>query len=275
MGRKPSPGLRNRNGTWHIDKTIRGRRIRVSCETSDLEEAERLLSHILETHRKTSKFGERPVRSFADAAVKFVTEHEHKRSLEDDISRLKHLMPFIGAIPIERITMDTLKPWIDHRRQERVSTTTINHGLQVVRHILNLAAFEWHDDNGLSWLERAPRIKLFPVHDRKEPHPLSWSEQDRLFHHLPDHLREMATFGVNTGCRDREICGLRWAWEQRVESLGTSVFIVPGAHVKNGRDRLIVLNTLAMDVVDRNREKHPTHVGTSKNRFQFRCTALS
>ena len=37
---------------------------------------------------------------------------------------------------------------------------TINYGLQVVRRILNLAAEEWKDEDGLSWLSIAPKIKL-------------------------------------------------------------------------------------------------------------------
>ena len=70
----------------------------------------------------------------------------------------------------------------------------------------------------------------------------------------------MALFAVNTGCRDREICGLRWEWEVKVPELETIVFIIPGAHVKNGRDRLVVLNRIALSIVESWRGKHPTHV---------------
>ena len=52
----------------------------------------------------------------------------------------------------------------------------------------------------------------------------------------------MALFAVNTGCRDSEVCSLRWEWEVVVPALGTSVFIIPGSRVKNGDDRLVVLN---------------------------------
>jgi hypothetical protein len=37
----------------------------------------------------------------------------------------------------------------------------INHGLKVVRRILNLAQSEWLNENGLTWLAAAPKIKLF------------------------------------------------------------------------------------------------------------------
>ncbi len=70
----------------------------------------------------------------------------------------------------------------------------------------------------------------------------------------------MALFAVNTGCRDGEICGLMWDWEVEVPELGTSVFIVPGSRVKNGDERLVVLNRVARSVVEGHRDQHPTHV---------------
>jgi integrase len=65
---------------------------------------------------------------------------------------------------------------------------------------------------------------------------------------------------VNTGCRDAEICGLRWDWEVEVPALCTSVFIIPTARVKNGDDRLVVLNSAARSVVQARRGLHVTHV---------------
>ena len=55
----------------------------------------------------------------------------------------------------------------------------------------------------------------------------------------------MALFAVNTGCRDAEICNLQWGWEVEVPELGTSVFIIPGSRVKNGEERVVVLNRIS------------------------------
>lgn len=51
---------------------------------------------------------------------------------------------------------------------------------------------------------------------------------------------------VNTGCRDGENCKLRWEWELKLSSMNTSVFIIPGSFVKNGDERLVMLNRNAM-----------------------------
>lgn len=41
---------------------------------------------------------------------------------------------------------------------------------------------------------------------------------------------------------------------------GHIVFIIPGDHVKNGDERLVVLNRVAKSVVENKRGVHPTHV---------------
>ena len=216
----------------------------------------------MEQTRQAQVYGVRPSRTFEQAAAKFVLENQHKRSILDDVSRLKGLMPWIGGATVDKLHMGTLQPWIIDRRSAGCAAGTINNGLQIVRRILNLAASEWMDERGLTWIDAPAKIKLIANPERRQPHPLDWDEQTRLFAELPDHLAEMALFAVNTGCRDSEICGLRWDWEVQVPELDTIVFIVPGTHVKNGAERLVVLNRVARSVVDSCRGRHQTHVFT-------------
>jgi integrase len=82
----------------------------------------------------------------------------------------------------------------------------------------------------------------------------------RLFQELPDHLARMALYKVNTGCREQEVCRLRWDYEVRVPELDTSVFVIPKDYVKNGEEHLVVLNRVARSVVESLRGLHPTHV---------------
>ena len=76
----------------------------------------------------------------------------------------------------------------------------------------------------------------------------------------------MALFKVNTGCREQEVCGLRWAWEIPVPELDTSVFLIPATTVKNGQERLVVLNRVAKSVVDALRGGHDDYVFAYKGR---------
>jgi integrase len=218
----------------------------------------------MEETRQAQIYGVRPSRTFEQAAAKFVIENQHKRSIDDDVSRLKGLMPWMGQSPLEKIHMGNLQPWIDHRRKEGASAGTINHGLKVVRRIVNLASTDWVDEYGLTWLLNPPKVRLLPDTAKRQPYPLSWDEQLQLFRQLPEHLESMALFAVNTGCRDSEVCNLRWSWEVKVPELEATAFIVPGGYVKNGHDRLVVLNRIAASVVNGRRRTHPTHV------FSFR-----
>ena len=52
MGRKRTPGLRNRHGIWHIEKQILGQSIHESTGTSNLEKAELILARRIEDEGK-------------------------------------------------------------------------------------------------------------------------------------------------------------------------------------------------------------------------------
>jgi len=262
-----------RGNVWYVQKQIRKRRIRESCGTGSLAEAEKYLAHRIETIRQAAVYGVRPRHVFREAATRYVDEAT-KRSIKDDILHLRLLQPFIGDLFLEDVHMGTLQPFIQARKaqglkkgmKKGVKNRTVNFGLQVVRHVLNLAASEWIDDGGQTWLAHAPKIKLLREDDKRDPYPLSWGEQARLFAELPQYLERAALFAVNTGCRDQEVCNLLWEWEVAVPALETSVFILPGPAVKNRMDRLVVLNRIASAVIEEKRGEHPTHVFSCRGR---------
>jgi integrase len=272
MGRKKVPGLINRKGIWHIDKVVRGRRICESTGESDIEKAEEYLARRIEEVRQADIFGVRPKRTWRQAATKYLREAT-KTTIGRDGDLLENLDPFIGDLSLEAVHMGTLQAFIENRKGfirdgKRVAwkKRTINYGLQVVRRILNLAACEWMDEHGMTWLSNAPKIKLLREDDKKEPYPLSWAEQFRLFRELPVHLEKMALFKVNTGCREAEVCGLKWEWEVEIPESNASAFIIPGQCVKNREDRLVVLNRVAKAVVDEMRGVHSVYVFTYKEK---------
>ena len=266
MGRKRTPGLYKRGEFWHIDKQVFGQRLCESTYTDSLEEAEKYLANRIESLRQVAMYGARPKRTFREAATKFLVENQHKRSIYDDTVRLKDLDKYIGDLYIDNIHMSALQPFIEAKKNDGRKMQTINHGLKVVRRILNLAANEWVNNSGLTWLGNAPKIRLLPTNDIRRPYPLNWEEQERLFKELPYHLRQMALFAVNTGCRDQEICSLGWRWEIKIPELNTSVFIIPGTEVKNGEDRLVVLNKTALSVINEARGQHSGRVFTYNGR---------
>jgi integrase len=105
-----------------------------------------------------------------------------------------------------------------------------------------------------------PLIPLPKDTDARPPYPLSRDEQELLFSELPKHLLNMALFKVNSGCREQGVCGLRWDWEVRVSDQDTSVFMIPSPQVKNGEERIVVLNRAAASVIKRQRGLHAEYV---------------
>ncbi len=251
---KRTPGLvrRGKNGIWTIDKRIRGYgRLFESTGTSNRQEAEQYLIFRLEQVRNEIVYGIKPDHTFRQAATKYLLENEHKRSIDRDAQSLRFLDAFIGSLALRQVHQDSLGPFIASRKSEGLKSNTINRDLAVVRRVLKLAARLWRDERGNPWLETPPLIRMLDWQDARKPYPISWGEQERLFAELPNHLREMALFKVNTGTREAEVCGLRWDWEISIPELASSVFLIPGELVKNGEDRLVVLNSVARAVVNR------------------------
>ena len=265
MGRKKSPGLKKRGRIWWIDKRIKGYgRVAESCGTTNLTEAEQYLTFRLNEIRNAVVYGVRPTRTFQQAAIKFLEDHQGRKLLERYVHAFDRVMPHIGHLRLDRIHNDTLSSYRRARRADGVSAGTISKELSCVRRVLNLAARVWRHENGMSWLDAPPLIEMEKGATRK-PYPLSWEEQDRLFRELPAHLQRIALFKVNTGCRKEEVLQLRWNWEVQVPELDTSVFILPcndEFETKNSQERIVVLNSIARRVVDEQRGKHPEFVFT-------------
>jgi integrase len=266
MGRSRTSGIvTDENGNKVVNKVYQGRRIFRRLGAVSQQEAEQWLARQTEERRKAREFGTRPERNFADAAEKYLIERAHKASIDCDALHIAALLPFIGKRPLRQIHDATLEPFKAQRRREAVSETTIKRALEVVRCILNLAARSWRDEHGLTWLETAPLITMPDTRrTARKPYPLSWDEQRRLFALLPSSIAQMALFAVNTGCREQEVCQLRWTWEVPVPELETSVFVIPAdfggrrqrSGVKNGEDRVVVLNDVARRVIEAQRGLH-------------------
>ena len=242
------------DGSYHEDvyfkKQYRKRNIRGSSGTSNPKEAEHRLRRKLQTIDEAELHGVRPRRTFNEAAAKAIQEFQGTaKTLKIYATQADLLAPWIGNDPIRLISKDRLRPFIESRRAAKVSARTINLSIEFARRVLRLAAYYWRDEHGMSWLENCPIIP-FEKGQRKIPYPLSWVEQDRFFDLLPGRMRKMALLAVNTGLRERSLINLRWSWEVENQTLGETVFEIPGKYMKNGRPMTLTLNRLARQVIE-------------------------
>lgn len=262
MGRKTT-GIYPTETGYEVDKFYKGERLR-QCGFRDFEEAETWVVEQMELIRLAKSIGQRGKWTFEQAAGRYLELFQGKLSIESDVYHLKAVMPFIGHLRLDQIHNGTLEPFKKARKEQGRKNKTINLSLSIVRRILNLCARDWRDENGITWLATAPLISMLPLSDQRPPRPLMWAEQRKLLPCLPDHLAEMALFDLNTGARDEVVCNLQWAWEVPIKQLGVSVFVVPKEHVKGEEsrkaDRVLVCNTVAQSIIERQRGKHETHV---------------
>ncbi len=144
---------------------------------------------------------------------------------------------------------------IQQRLKEGVTNATVNRLLQKLRAVLNKAHKEWE-------------VKCNPLKKRirwlKEP------EAQKLVMALPPHLADMAT--LETNLRKSNITLLRW---EQVDFSQGIVYIEEDDILKSERDFVVPLSEIAIEVVRRQKGKHPTNVFTYKGKSIRRANTKS
>ena len=189
---------------WYVKLKHRGRHIRKStgCTTKrDASRVEEALRKQLQAIRRDS------VHTFGDAALRWLDEKQHKRSLHTDVLILEWLRPRIEHLLLSEITRDV----VDALRKEKLkecSESTVNRHMALLRAILKKAQEDWE------WVDRVPKVPMYPT-KKSPPRCLSWQQFLSLEAQLPTHLVGPAWFAVSTGLRSRAIRLLRWGWISR------------------------------------------------------------
>ncbi|GAP37331.1 tyrosine-type recombinase/integrase [Piscinibacter sakaiensis] len=261
------------NGERTIDKQYKGHRIfeRLGRVSQDDAEA-KLRQHQARVDAQQQEDQRGADQLFRVAAGKYLLECQANKvrtveTIADHIVLLNH---WVGDLPLRAVCNDSFQAFKLDRLAGRtaggqparaVKPATVNRALEVARTVLNRAARVWRTRDGKAWLGSAPLIELLDeTVTSRPPRPISWSEQHKLFPHLPGHLERMALFSVNTGARDENVCGLRWEWERHVPDVKRSVFLVPSEEFKTARPYVLVLNDVAWRIVQLQRGKHPDYV---------------
>ena len=106
-------GIYQRNGIWYIDfVSSSGKRIRRSAKTKDRREAEELRDKLKHESWRTSELGEKPKRIWDEAAVRWIKEKSKKKSIADDIAKLRRLEELRG-IYLHHIDRDLIQTVVE------------------------------------------------------------------------------------------------------------------------------------------------------------------
>ena len=196
--------VKKRGNTWWTSFTAPdGKRIRCSTGTANRKAAQEFEDKLKAEHWRVTKLGERPRHTWQQAAVKWLSETPHKATHQQDRAVLRWLDPYLGGKFLDEITRDLVAEIADAKAKAS-SRATANRHLDVLRAILHKARDEWE------WLDRIPKIRLFPV-PKGRIRWLTPEQAERLLSILPPHQAAMARFALATGLRQRNVADLEWS----------------------------------------------------------------
>ena len=241
--------LFKRGSTWWIDfTTASGERVRCSARTEDRTQAQELHDKLKAESWRVVQLGEKPERTWDEAAIRWLQETSHKKSHLYDVVRLKWLQRFLRLRPLHEITRDFVMQVAEAKRVES-SPSNANRYLALIRAILRRAEREW------DWIDRAPSLRMYPEPKRR----IRWITPEQvqtLLALLPEHQRELVTFALATGLRHGNVVRLEWP---QVD-LERKVAWIYADQAKAGRDIHVSLNDTALAVLKRQVGKHPVRV---------------
>lgn len=168
---------------------------------------------------------------------------EHKRSWKTDERHLKlHVLPHLGACPLNELTETALTHWISTLEVSGLSHSSCYRIFWLVKYILNCAV-RWHVLPNDETFKHA----VFPKEKQQCPRTLSPEEALELIRLLEEYPERTSARAIHllllTGASKTEILNARW------EDLDLEHGVLATSRTFTGRSRLIPLNNEAMKLI--------------------------
>jgi integrase len=222
--------------------------LQISSCTSVKRQAQQYHDKLKSERWEVDKLDVKPKHTWDEAAERFLQETSYKRTQAWDRSMLKWFHPYLGGKELKDINK-ALVDQVKSIRAKGVQPGTVNRYMALVRAILRRACFEWE------WIDRVPKVGMLRGTDGRI-RSLSRQEFERLLVQLPEHLRDMAVFSVATGLRQSNVTKLQW----KQISLERRHLWISADQYKNGKAHSVPLNAAALQVLEKRKGDHPTHV---------------
>lgn len=242
---------RKDSSVWWVKLTVNGRRIQKSTGTDDRKAAQEYHDRLKVELWEQTRLGVKERYTWHQAVLRWLDETKHKASRDHDLSNLRWLDPHLSGLMLDEINRDCLDRVTHAKLATGVANSSVNRMLAVVRSILRKAAMEWE------WLDRAPKVRLLPESSRR----IRWitrDEADRLIQELPDHLKAMVRFTLETGLRQANVTGLQWS---QIDLVRRCAWIHPD-QAKARRAISVPLSKAAVVILREQIGKNPVYVFT-------------
>ena len=216
---------RGKRGIWWVDFTVPGgARFVRSTGTTDEATAKEWAATAYRDQWRHQRLGEALPRTWDEAVLSWLEEHQHLRSIEEAKRNLRWLSARLAGKPLASITADAVRRLSSERQAEPanadeikaataagkkppaprlLSPATVNRYLSDLSRILRHAQVR-------GWLPAPPPVpKLHEAQGRT-----TWITHEQalqLLAELPEHLRSMARFALATGLRESNVRLLEWS----------------------------------------------------------------
>lgn len=254
-----------RGGVWHCHfVTPSGKRVRQSLGTGDKKQAQELHDRLKSEAWRVDKIGELPTRTFEECCIRWIREKDHKRSLDDDKTKIEFFLRHFSGRDISTITAEQvhdavskmvnrkhIQVWESRRdaairrgkeqpsyADKPVSQATKSQHLSFMRSLLKAAADDW------GWIKSAPAIKTRKPASKR----IRWltrDEAERLIECMPESIKPVVIFALATGLRRSNILDLEW---QQVDMQRKVAWVNP-ENAKAGKAIGVALNDTACRVL--------------------------
>ena len=249
--------LRKLEGSiWWVDfYTPDGQRIRRSTGTKVRAEAQEYHDRLKSEAWRQQKLGDRPRRSWNEAAVRWLKEQKHKTTHESDKAKLRWLDSHLSGKRLDAISRALIDKITEAKLGEGRSNATVNRHLALVRAILRKCVREWE------WLDKAPSIRMLPEATRRI-RVLTGEQAAKLIDALPEHLADLTVFSLSTGLRSANAARITWS---QIDLERRFAWVYPD-EAKARKAIPVPLNDAAYAVITKQIGKHSERVFTYKGK---------
>ena len=174
-----------------------------SAGTEDRKQAQEWYDRTRSEMWRVHRLGEKPSYCWEDAVVRWCSEKQDKKTIDEDIAKFCWLDAHLAGQQLRLITRDDIVQIGEAKKQES-SAATANRYLGLIRSVLRCAAGAWE------WIERVPHINLYKEPKRR----VRWLTPEQrvsLIAALPQHQRAYVEFALETGLRQSNVIRLEWS----------------------------------------------------------------
>lgn len=198
--------LFKRGNVWWLETIdAEGKKHRESTGSRDRSQAQK----VMDMRLPQISSGLKKAKLFDEAMTEHLVERKGTANEKMDAIYAVWWGKRLGGRALHDITEQEIELAGEVKRKE-TSASTANHYLQFIKTFFNIAG-----DRGTKavrakrWITTIPKIVLYQV-DNKICRALSKPEFDALMAELPDHLKGMVEFSIETGLRQMNVLELMW-----------------------------------------------------------------